>query len=503
MGNQHLKNLLSNYGTRLWGLASLFIFIPIYVHLLGVESYAIIGFYAVVLGVIGFADAGLSSAITREFASNHGVNYKYSLLLILERIYWAICCIVAIIILVFAKDIATIWLKSDTISLNDLVLYVRLIGVGVSLHLLSSLYFGALFALNCQVKANGFNFFWQFSKSAGVLLVMYLLGNNLLTFLSWQVLCNCVYIVVLRSKVIGKLHNDEPFLKKTLNRIPPGIMQYIGGMTLVAIISSINIQADKIIVGSSFTLEVFGYYSIVSTISQIPVILAVPLSTSVFPLFAKFVSQDLPEYIKYTFIKSTFLLHGAVFPAFIVMFFYSPEIIRLWMGDAIDAVWFDDIVQANRWLILGSTFLAMQMLPYYLLLSKGKTRYTIIQGVIQVAVGIPLLIFFVKSMGISGAGITWVLINLFGLIYLYTILFRRYLVVDFYQFLKVNILWPTLVSFVITAMFYFVYKETLLPFYIFLLISAVISISLIFIINNKNNHLPLMDFKSIFKLTHE
>lgn len=49
-------------------------------------------------------------------------------------------------------------------------------------------------------------------------------------------------------------------------------------------------------------------------------------------------------------------------------------------------------------LILGSLFLALQFPLYYLLLSKGKTKYTIYQGVIQLFIGLPLLFFFQTNM---------------------------------------------------------------------------------------------------------
>jgi hypothetical protein len=40
----------------------------LYIHYLGIESYAIIGFYTLLLGIISFADAGMSSAIIKEFS---------------------------------------------------------------------------------------------------------------------------------------------------------------------------------------------------------------------------------------------------------------------------------------------------------------------------------------------------------------------------------------------------------------------------------------------------
>ena len=44
-----IKNILANYVGRIWGIISVFLFVPFYVKLLGIESYAVISFYMVIL----------------------------------------------------------------------------------------------------------------------------------------------------------------------------------------------------------------------------------------------------------------------------------------------------------------------------------------------------------------------------------------------------------------------------------------------------------------------
>jgi hypothetical protein len=68
MKNSNVGKLVSNYGSRLWSLISVFIFTPLYIHYLGIESYAIIGFYNFIIGYNQSADAGMSSAIIKEFS---------------------------------------------------------------------------------------------------------------------------------------------------------------------------------------------------------------------------------------------------------------------------------------------------------------------------------------------------------------------------------------------------------------------------------------------------
>lgn len=48
-------------------------------------------------------------------------------------------------------------------------------------------------------------------------------------------------------------------LRTEFNKLPLHITKYIGGMIFIAIISAINIQADKLITSSMFDLSTFGF----------------------------------------------------------------------------------------------------------------------------------------------------------------------------------------------------------------------------------------------------
>lgn len=135
-----------------------------YIKLLGIENYAVIGLYSLLLGIISFADAGMSSAITREFSSERNVVYKYSLLRKIENLYILICLIISIVVFIFSDAIACNWLISNKITQIDLSYYIILIGIGVSIQLLSSIYFGSLFGLNEQIRANSFQILWNLIK---------------------------------------------------------------------------------------------------------------------------------------------------------------------------------------------------------------------------------------------------------------------------------------------------------------------------------------------------
>ncbi|EJV6001261.1 hypothetical protein N3887_005044, partial [Escherichia coli] len=57
-------NIASNYLSKLWGVLSIYIFIPFYISILGEENYALIAFQSVILSFVFIADGGLGAAFS-------------------------------------------------------------------------------------------------------------------------------------------------------------------------------------------------------------------------------------------------------------------------------------------------------------------------------------------------------------------------------------------------------------------------------------------------------
>jgi O-antigen/teichoic acid export membrane protein len=498
MNTSNFGSLISNYGSKIWGLISIFIFIPIYIHFLGIENYAVIGFYTLLLGIISFADAGMSSAIIKEFALDGSVSYKYSVLRRVENLYLLICLCVIVIVFLFSDTIAVKWLTADKIKSQDLSYYITLIGCGVTIQLLSSLYFGALFGLNEQIRANSFQITWNIFKAGIVILVLVYYKATLEVYFIWQIFCNIIYVLTLRFNVLTILKKDEEKLENFLDRIPSHILKYIGGMTLIAIISSVNSQADKIITSSFFSLKIFGYYNIASVISQMPVIVGSPLAMFIFPIFSKFSEQVNYDKLVISFKKISFLLNIIIIPSTFILILYTSEIINLWTGNTIDYVILPKLLLVIKFLALGSLFLAMQFPLFYLLLSKGKTMYTVIQGIFQIILGLPLLYFCVKYFDLESIGFPWILINLGSLIYLTIIVFKKYIIINYWLFFKKIIIIPILISVIITVFFYYLYLKVGVCFYLFATFSGILAFLSNIFYSNYKNKLKLSNISNLY-----
>ena len=78
---------------KLWSAAVSLAVVPVYVRLLGIETYGLIGFYVALTSTLALMDLGFGTALNRQFAqytvaAGNEARMR-NLLRTLETVYWA------------------------------------------------------------------------------------------------------------------------------------------------------------------------------------------------------------------------------------------------------------------------------------------------------------------------------------------------------------------------------------------------------------------------------
>jgi O-antigen/teichoic acid export membrane protein len=149
-----LKNIIANDVGKVWGIISILIFVPFYIKILGIESYAVINFYTVILTIMYFADGRLSATLNREIARSNDKQYIGNMLFTIERVYLAICLFIMIVVFSFSGEVARNWLNSETISTEDLSLYISMMDISDAFQLFTTLQSSGLMGIEKQVLSN-------------------------------------------------------------------------------------------------------------------------------------------------------------------------------------------------------------------------------------------------------------------------------------------------------------------------------------------------------------
>jgi O-antigen/teichoic acid export membrane protein len=464
-----IKNIFANYIGKFWGIISVFIFIPLYIKILGLESYAVINFYSVILTIMYFADGGLTATLNREIARIDDKHYIGNMLFTIERLYLGICIFIVLFISFFSELIANNWLNSSTILSNDLRIYIVLMGISVAFQLFTTLESSGLMGLEKQVLANGIQVFSSIFRSAIVLIPLYFYPA-LLTFFVWQCFVNGVFFLITRYNLWKYIKTDETysFDKNILKTVG----KFAGGMMLMAIISSLNTQIDKLVISKLLSLKDFGQYSLAGVLAQVPVLMITPIAIAILPKMVKFSEKKDTENLSKLFHINSFVLSSLATSAALVLLLFTKDFILIWTHDEGIA---NTIENVTKILLLGSVFLSFQFMPYYLAIANGHTKTNVQLGAVSLILIIPALYFLVKSNGIIGAAYTWLMFNVVACFYLGYILIGKFLKKELNKWLIYDTILPLLINICVGIIAYYIFNNLPKGLYV-LLYSAMIGI---------------------------
>jgi O-antigen/teichoic acid export membrane protein len=421
-----LELVASFAGTGWSGVVQL-LCIPAYIKLMGIESYGLIGFYLVLQAMLQVLDLGLSPTMNREMARYSVQPEKAAeardLVRTLEIGYWLIGLLIGAGILIAAPWVAVHWIKAGAVPIRTVTEAVMLMGALAFFQWPISFYEGGLLGLRQQVAWNAFRIVAATASNVGGVLVLWLVSPNILAFLGWQV---CVYalLVTVSAVFLWRMlpRSDRPARFDLL--VPRNVRRFAAGMTGIAIISLVLMQADKLLVSKLFSLRMFGYYALAWSVANGLLILAGCLFSVAFPHMTALVSAGDKKAVSLLYHRGSQLMAVLILPLAAVLSLFSFEVLRLWTGNGETATGAAHVLSV---LTVGSALNALLYLPYTLQLAYGWTRLPFVAGILSISILVPLMFPMTKHFGLVGAASIWAILNILNMLIAVPIMHRRLL----------------------------------------------------------------------------
>ncbi len=386
------------------------IFVPLYIRLMGVESYGVIGIFASLQAMFAVLDLGLSQTLAREMA-RLSVDQKNSSRMAdtartLEIIYWGIALIVLAVITMASHFIAYHWLNPEKLSREFLQEVLWIMALVVGLRWPVSLYMGGLNGLQRQVLVNSILAIFATLQGAGAVAVLWLIRPTVQVFFFWQALMALAQVIVLRialwrnlsSERKGMFHGDV--LKE--------IWRFAAGMTGISLVSTILMQTDKILLSKLLPLSDFGYYTFAATVAAVLYRLITPVFTAYYPRLTELVSKNDQNGLVQTYHQGCQFMAAVILPSALTLAFFSKEVLSLWVRDP------EVIAHASllvSLLVIGNTLHGLMHLPYALQLAHGWTRLSFSTNLFAVLFLAPAIYFATTAWGAVGAASMWIVLN--------------------------------------------------------------------------------------------
>lgn len=423
------RNIIANMVARVWGFISVYLFVPLYLKFLGIEAYGLVGFYSTLLGILVFADMGFTATLNREMARlsvrKDSSGEMRDLLRTYELTYFYISSVLAFAIWVSSPLIAAYWLRSEFLSVQEMTSAIQLMGIAIAFQLPSGLYIGGLMGLQKQVQANFIQIAWGIFRGFGTVLALWLLSPTIYVFALLQLISNVIYCYFSRLSLWRTLSFDADLSRPQFRwQVFRNTWHYAAGMAGMALVSTLLMQTDKLVVSKMLSLEMLGYYTLAGSLSVVPLMLASPIAAAVFPRLTGLVAEgDRPGFTQ-LYHRTCELVAVAIIPAGLTIAFFASDCIFVWTGSIVVA---QQAGLAAALLLSGQLMQAISIMPYYLALAHGDIRLNLQIGIASVVLITPLLIYLIMKFGIVGAGFSWLLMNIFTLPPYMYFLHRRFL----------------------------------------------------------------------------
>ena len=402
------KNIVANVIGTLLSNAAGFLFVPIYVKYLGVESYGLVGLLATFQALALMLDFGLGATIRREMAKLQAIGDTVGMSTILrtfEFVYLALAVAVLLSGLGLGSILGTHWLVARSLDPSTVQTVLRIMCMIVALQLPLALYQGGLMGLSRQVEANTVSVTFAMIRGFGSCLMLWKFTQSIEWFFLLQLGTTVVQVVAARHVIWSCIDARARTADWSVFRF---FWRYSASMMLASVLSAALSQSDRLIVSSRIGLEAFGYYSLAGIVAQSPSLLILPIQSAVFPRLVALVSlRDRTRVVEFVHLTSQAIsIISAAMACTLVLFCH--DLVFLWTRNAAVT---DGVSRVAPILTIGCALLSLQMIPYLLQLAYGWTRIVVISGIVSVSLLVPGLWFLTGAFGVTGAAYGWLAVN--------------------------------------------------------------------------------------------
>lgn len=405
------RNVVANFLGQGWRALMGIAFIPVYIRLLGVESYALIGIFALLQAWLALFDGGLRAALAREMARFAGgarsVQSINDLLRTVEVIMLGIGCVVASCLMLAAEWIATSWLNASSLPSEGGVVAFRVMGAIIGLRLLESMYTGALAGLQRQVMMNVVSASMATLRALGAVVVLSCWSATIESFFLWQLVVSITSMSWLGILVYRLLPRGDRRGTFSMTELL-SVWRFAGGMLAITSLALLLTQLDKLLLSSLLPLESFGYYVLAATVANALLLVSTPISTALLPKLTQLLSENRGEQLRDLYHTGAQLMSVLIGSAGAILVIDGDVLLKLWTQDA------EIVLNASpllRLLALGTLMNCMVWMPHLLQIAFAWTSLSIVINIAAVILVVPALLLVIPEYGAVGAASVWVSLN--------------------------------------------------------------------------------------------
>lgn len=382
--------------------------IPVLIKELGDSKFGLLTLIWAVVGYFGLFDLGLGRALTQQLAvaftekSYHRVGPLLSTAMLLMMVLGIIASII--------MALAAPWAVSE-ISLvpdrNEAVFAAWIMATSMPMIVMTSGFRGVLEAQSLFGIINLIRLPMGLFTFLAPLLVILMGSVSLVWIASVLVLGRVIACIFYAYFSIASLPQDCRVIKIKWSMLKP-LCTSGGWMTVSNIISPLMSYIDRFVVAAMLSTSAVAYYATPQEIVTKLWVIPGALTACLFPKFSSYFSEASNDFNKLYFGSIIGLAALLIVPVLILSF----------AADSILSWWISSEFAANASPVLailswGMFIGCLASIPFTVLQSAGKAKFTAILHLIELPFFAIMLYLLIESHGLIGAAIAWSLRALF------------------------------------------------------------------------------------------
>lgn len=426
-------------------------FVPLYIHYLGTEAYGLIGVFVLLQGWLALLDMGLTPALGREMArflaGTHTPQSICNLVRSVEWVYMLIAVTITLSVLLAAPWLAAHWLQAEKLSVGMVENALTIMGGVIALRWLAGLYRSAITGLQRQVWLSGCAAIFSTLRGVGVLAALEFVSPTIQIFFIYQGVLYALEAFVLATQMwhlLPRHPQSTRFHWQALHQV----WRFAAGMTVITLLSILLTQVDKLLLSKLLPLAEFGYYILASTVGSALLTLVAPISTVSSPRLAELVARGDIVALAEMYHKFSQMITLIVVPTALVLALFSDDVLLLWTRDNATTAAVASLVSL---LVIGNMLNSFTLMPFFLQLAYGWTRFAIVAMIISVLAVVPITYIGISAYGVIAAPIIWIIFNVGYIAIALPLMHRKLLPAEKWRWYGQDVFMPAIAVFTVVG----------------------------------------------------
>ena len=418
LGKNVLLNFCGNATTLVFNVA----LVPVYIRILGSESYGLVVLYGTIKAASGILDLGVGLTFNKEMAQERigaeQIEWHRKVIDTLEVVYWVIAIILGIIVCLMSSFLANRWLNIESLSSAETQQNILIMGGILLLRWPISFYNNGLSGKGQFFELNSFKIVFTCCQGLGALIVLFFVWTNVAAYLLWQLIIEGIYVATLYCYFKRRYCFSYSIGKHFSISVLWNLKNYTIGVGLYSLLALLMLLIDKVILSRMLSLESLAHYGLISSVALAILQVVYPFSGALFPRIAAYAGSEKRKSIAATRASLAQAFQGInllTSVGTLTFITYKEYILGLWVRDSVIV---EECLPLVFPLMLGGYVYAIRIGFNTCFLALGKSKTIVrIMSILMVAYVVGLLLFIPKS-GMTGAAFAWLTMNCLGLVFI-------------------------------------------------------------------------------------